>query len=33
VIHVPNGASMNTNSASGCQGATFQIPVTLTVQR
>ena len=33
VIHVPTGASMNTSSASGCQGATFQIPVTLTVQR
>jgi hypothetical protein len=33
VVHVANGASMNTASASGCQGATFQIPVTLTVQR
>jgi hypothetical protein len=33
VIHVPTGAFMNTSSASGCQGATFQIPVTLTVQR
>jgi hypothetical protein len=33
VVHVANGASMNTSSASGCQGATFQIPVTITVQR
>jgi hypothetical protein len=33
VVHVASGASMNTSSASGCQGATFQIPVTLTVQR
>ena len=33
VVHVANGASMNTSSASGCQGATFQIPVTVTVRR
>jgi hypothetical protein len=33
LVHVANGASMNTSSASGCQGATFQIPVTVTVQR
>ena len=33
VVHLANGASMNTDSASGCQGATFQIPVTLTVQQ
>jgi len=33
VVHVPNGASMSTASASGCQGASFQIPVTLTVHK
>jgi len=33
VVHIPNGASMSTSSASGCQGASFQIPVTVTVQR
>ena len=33
LVHVANGASMNASSASGCQGATFQIPVTVTVQR
>jgi hypothetical protein len=32
-MHVPTGASMNATSASGCQGATFQIPITLTIQR
>jgi hypothetical protein len=32
VLHVSNGASMASTSASGCQGATFEIPVTLTVQ-
>ncbi|MFN2606531.1 MAG: hypothetical protein ABR511_01350 [Acidimicrobiales bacterium] len=33
VVHVPNGALMGSASASGCQGASFQIPVTVTVQR
>ena len=33
VVHIPNGAAMSTASDSGCQGATFQIPVTVTVQR
>jgi hypothetical protein len=33
VVHIPGGASMTSGSASGCQGASFQIPVTLTVQR
>ncbi len=33
VVHIPNGASMSTSSASGCQGASFQIPMTVTVQR
>lgn len=32
-VHIPNGAAMSTSSDSGCQGASFQIPVTLTVQR
>lgn len=31
-IVLPGAASMSTASDSGCQGATFQIPVTLTVQ-
>jgi hypothetical protein len=33
VAHIPNGASMDISSDSGCQGASFHIPVTLTVQR
>src|SRR4051794_9068559 len=33
VVHIPNAAQMTSASASGCQGATFQIPVTITVQR
>jgi len=33
VVTVPNGAQMSTSSDSGCQGATFQIPVTVTVHR
>jgi hypothetical protein len=32
-IHIANGASMSTASASGCQGATFRIPLTATVQK
>jgi hypothetical protein len=32
-VHVPNGAAMDIATDSGCQGATFQIPVTVTVQR
>jgi len=32
VVRIPGGASMSTSSASGCQGASFQIPVTV-VQR
>lgn len=37
VVHIDtahggiNGATMTTGSASGCQGATFKIPVTVTV--
>ncbi len=33
VVHIPDGASMSTSSSSGCQGASFEIPVTITVQR
>ena len=33
VVTVPNGASMSASSDSGCQGASFQVPVTVTVQR
>ncbi len=33
VIHLPAGASMSTTSVSGCQGATFQVPVTVVVQQ
>jgi len=31
-VHVPNGAQMSTASDSGCQGASFQIPVLITVR-
>ena len=31
-IDIPNAASMTTASATGCQTATFQIPVTITVR-
>lgn len=39
VVHIDvanagvNGATMSTSSVSGCQGATFQIPVTVTLHR
>jgi hypothetical protein len=33
VVHLPAGAAMGTSSASGCQGATFQIPVTVVVRQ
>ncbi|MCB0906227.1 MAG: hypothetical protein KDB63_03800 [Nocardioidaceae bacterium] len=32
-VHVTGAASMTNGSASGCQGAAFQIPVTVTVTR
>ncbi len=32
VVHVPNGVQMSTASESGCQGASFQIPVLITVR-
>jgi hypothetical protein len=31
VVHVAGAASMALSSASGCQGASFDVPVTLTV--
>jgi hypothetical protein len=33
VIHVPSGVAMGASSSSGCQGATFSVPVALTVQQ
>lgn len=32
VVHIANAASMSNTSNNGCQGATFSIPVTITVQ-
>ena len=32
-VTIPNGVSMGTGSTSDCQTATFQVPVTLTVQQ
>ena len=31
LVRLPGAALMSTSSASGCQGATFDIPVTITV--
>ena len=33
VVHIPNGAAMSASSASGCQGASFHVPVHITVRR
>lgn len=33
VLHIPGGALMSMSSASGCQGASFHIPLTATVQQ
>jgi hypothetical protein len=33
LVHLPNAAAMSAASSNGCQGATFSIPVTITVQR
>jgi hypothetical protein len=33
VIHVADGATMDTASATGCQTAAFQIPILVTVQK
>jgi len=32
VVHLTNGVAMSASSSSGCQGATFSVPVTITVQ-
>jgi hypothetical protein len=32
-IHLSGAASMGSSSLSGCQGATFSIPVTITVEK
>jgi hypothetical protein len=32
-VHIPDGVSMGPTSSSGCQGATFNVPVALTVQQ
>jgi hypothetical protein len=31
-VVIPGAVAMNATSSTGCQGATFQVPVTLTVQ-
>ncbi len=33
LVHLPNAASMSSASSNGCQGATFSIPVSITVHR
>lgn len=33
VLHLPGAASMNITSAAGCQGASFDIPVTVEVRQ
>jgi hypothetical protein len=33
VVHIANGAAMATDSDSGCQGASFEVPVTITVEK
>jgi hypothetical protein len=32
-VVIPDGVSMDATSDSGCQGATFQVPVTITVHK
>ena len=32
-VVIPGGASMNATSDSGCQGATFDVPLSLTVHK
>jgi hypothetical protein len=32
-VHLSGAASMSSSSANACQGATFSIPVTITVQK
>ena len=31
-VHLSGAVSMGSSSSSGCQGATFAIPVTITVE-
>lgn len=33
VVHIASGISMDAGSASGCQAASFQIPINLTVEK
>ncbi|MHA7242115.1 hypothetical protein [Paeniglutamicibacter antarcticus] len=33
VLHLPGAASMSLTSAAGCQGATFDIPITVEVKQ
>jgi hypothetical protein len=33
VVHIPDGVAMGPSSSSGCQGASFKVPVALTVDR
>jgi hypothetical protein len=33
LVHLANAASMGATSSNGCQGATFSIPVSITVQK
>jgi D-arabinose 1-dehydrogenase-like Zn-dependent alcohol dehydrogenase len=33
LVHLPNAASMDATSSSGCQGATFSIPVSITAHK
>ena len=33
VVHLPQAVSMGTNSESGCQGATFDVPVLISVRK
>jgi hypothetical protein len=33
VVTIPSGATMSTSSQTGCQGATFSVPVSLTVHK
>lgn len=33
VVTIPNGAIMDATSESGCQNATFQVPISITVHK
>jgi hypothetical protein len=32
LVHLPGAAAMSTASSNGCQGATFSIPVSISVR-